>query len=226
MRTVIKYTSFLILMLLATQLVAQQRTFSVRGGFNYSTITYEDNNNDYSDNMDVVPGSHIGVLAQIPVKRNVIIETGVILNMRGFIYEDVMNIGGTNFDVKTTGTSYYLDIPVTYRPSFRWKRNQMYALVGPYIGIGFGGEIEMEATSGNNTVSQTDDIVWGSDANSDLKRVDYGLTLGIGYVYRSKLLFGLNYDMGFANLSPTGNNGETIANSSINIHIGYILGRW
>jgi hypothetical protein len=101
----------------------------------------------------------------------------------------------------------------------------MYALIGPYIGYGFSGTDETKVSIGGLSNTTTNDIVWGTDNNSDLRRLDYGLTLGIGASVK-RLGFGLHYDMGFANVSATRPNGEVMNNHVASFVVAYNLGRW
>lgn len=225
MNACIKFFAFLLLIFTATEAIAQKRTISVRAGVNYSSVTFEDDNFDYNDNITPVAGSHIGVLGQFQIRNRFTIETGLIINSRGWFYDDSATIGGVLFELEETCTSYYLDIPVTLRQSFRWRRSQLYGIIGPYFSYGFGGTIKTDLTVGGVKTSDNSDIEWGTDANSDLKPFDMGLTLGIGYTFK-RISVGVNYDMGFANIAADTNNGEVINNNSLNLNVSYNFGRW
>lgn len=145
--------------------------------------------------------------------------------MKGFDYQDNFNVGGQDIDVKIKYNLYYVKIPAALKPTFRWRNANMYTLIGPYVAYGFSGTDETKITTGGLSNTTTNDIVWGTDNNSDVRRFDFGLTLGIGANIK-RFGIGLHYDMGFANISPTRPNGEMMNNHSASFVIAYNLGRW
>jgi hypothetical protein len=224
MKALLKTCTFLILLGFSSELVAQ-KYFSVRTGLNYSTMTVKDNNNDFSDDFNVIPGSHIAILAQVPFRRRFTVETGLVLNMKGFDFQDTFVLNGQNYDVNIKYNLYYVNIPFALKPTFRWRRANMYTLIGPYVGYGFSGTDETKVSMGGLSNTTTNYIVWGTDNNSDLRRFDYGLTLGIGANIK-RFGVGLHYDMGFANISATRPNGEVMNNHMATFIVSYNLGRW
>ena len=94
-------------------------------------------------------------------------------------------------------------------------------MFGSYIGIGLSGTIKGEVIVDGLTTSQEIDIEWGSDIDSDFKRMDFGLIIGAG-VELNSIQIGLNYSLGLANISPQTN--VKVNNRVLGISVGYKFG--
>lgn len=126
-------------------------------------------------------------------------------------YEDKLNI-------------YYLDIPLTAKAIFDVGGSKIYGTFGPYIGMGLSGKIKSEYTGNYETETDEEDINFGSDKDEDdLKRLDYGLTAGVGIELKS-IQIGINYNLGLANISSYTDDGNKISNRVLGISVGYKFG--
>jgi len=75
-----------------------------------------------------------------------------------------------------------------------------------------------------NSETEKEDINWGSDEDEDdLKRFDFGLSLGAG-VELDAFQIGLSYGMGLANISPYTGNGMKTNNRVLAITGSYRIG--
>jgi len=81
----------------------------------------------------------------------------------------------------------------------------------------------LELEYDGEVVSKEEDVRWGSDEEADLKKMDFGLTVGAGIELNS-LQMGLTYSLGLANISPYSENGYKISNRVLGISIGYKFG--
>ena len=85
-------------------------------------------------------------------------------------------------------------------------------------------KLKAEFTYGGESDSEEEDVEWGSDEeNDDLKRLDFGLTMGAG-VEISSIQIGLTYGLGLANISSYNDNGNKINNRVLGISVGYKFG--
>ena len=91
-------------------------------------------------------------------------------------------------------------------------------MFGPYVGIGLSGKMKGEVSIDGETTSQEIDIEWGSDIDSDFKRMDFGLIVGTG-VELNSIQIGLNYSLGLANILPQ--NNVKFRNRVLGISFGY-----
>lgn len=91
--------------------------------------------------------------------------------------------------------------------------------------MGLSGKSKYEVTDWDETETETEeeDIKWGSDYESDFKRLDFGLTMGAGVEINS-IQIGLTYGLGLANISPSTDNGSKINNRVLGLSVGYKFG--
>ena len=101
---------------------------------------------------------------------------------------------GETFKYEFKYNLIYLDIPLTAKASFNVGDAKIYGAFGPYIGIGLSGTVKSELSFAGETESDSEIIDWGSDENNDeLKRLDYGLTMGVGVEINS-IQIGITYE--------------------------------
>ena len=73
-------------------------------------------------------------------------------------------------------------------------------------------------------LAQEEDVEWGSDKEKDdLKRLDFGLTMG-GGVEINSIQIGLTYALGLANISSYTDYGTKINNRVLGLSVGYKFG--
>jgi len=200
------------------------QSFGLKGGLNLSNMLDKDDDETYSDDYKMKPGFHIGATAEFPFSDMFSFETGLLLSTKGFKVSDEETLGGDTYGFEGKLNLIYLDIPLTAKASFDLGGAKLYGLFGPYVGIGLSGKTKLEFTFDGETEKEEEDIEWGSDEEkSDLKRLDFGLTMGAG-VEMSSIQIGLTYNLGLANLSPNTENGFKISNRVIGISVGYKFG--
>lgn len=199
---------FIVVALLAIATGSYAQTFGVKAGLNLSNMVIKDDDHTYSDDYEMKPGFHLGPIAEFPINDMLTFETGLIISAKGFKYSE------DSYDMKLN--LYYLDIPLTAKASYDAGFGKIYGLLGPYLGIGL---------SGKSVYGDEDEPVdWGSDSDDDdLKRPDFGLTVGAGVEINS-ILVGLSYNFGLANISPDSDGGFKINNRVIGISVGYKFG--
>lgn len=205
MKNLIKLSIVALLLTIGTESFSQ--TFGVKAGLNLTNLNVEDNDFDTKLN----PGFHIGPMIDIPINEIFSFESGLFLTTKGLKYSENDN----NSNYTSTINMYYIDVPLTAKLTHDLGSSKIYGIFGPYVGMGLNGKVKYEMTYDGNTVSEEEDIKFGSD--EDLNRLDYGLTLGAGLELNS-LLFGLSYDLGLANMSTDDNK---INNRVLRLSVGY-----
>ncbi len=226
MKKVYQVIGVLLVFALATG--AHSQTISLKGGLNLSNMSFDvDNNGDMDDDTDWKAGFVVGAAVEFPFTDILSLETGLFLASKGYKASDEYTDtwGGMTFEgeMEETLSLLYLDIPITARLTHNLGNGlSLYGLLGPYVGIGLTGTYEYEYTETFNGETETDsdeeDIEWGSGDDDDLKRIDFGLTIG-GGVEINNLLIGLSYNMGLADISP--HDIVEIKNKTISFTIGY-----
>ena len=214
MKNLVKLFLIVIAIMMATDKLFSQE-FGIKAGFNSSNmhIVYDDM---ISIDANMKTGFHIGATAEFPLTEIFSLETGLLLSSKGFIEEI------KDFNYKVIFNPLYLDIPLTVKASSYIGGTKVYGMFGSYIGIGLSGTIKGEVIVDGLTTSQEIDIEWGSDIDSDFKRMDFGLIIGAG-VELNSIQIGLNYSLGLANISPQTN--LKINNRVLGISVGYRFGK-
>lgn len=197
----------------------QSVTWGIRAGFNVSNFYY-----DGDLDFDPIPGFSAGVVADIPIKDWIGINTGLYFSTKGG--ETSMYLGDYDnvYDMECDATvqSMYLEIPVL--ASFRFypsDKNRFELNVGPYFACGVGGETEATVTGEYQrekvTVIVKEDT-FGNNKALD-KRFDLGWALGAGFTHK-KVYLGLQYEIGFLNLLED-DEYDICTNGNFSISVGY-----
>jgi len=194
--------------------------FGIIGGLNLSNMLVKDNDGTNSNDFKYKPGFHVGATAEFPISESVAFETGLLFSTKGFKSSFKATDNGAIFESKGSVNLLYLDIPLTAKAYYNIGASKIYGAFGPYIGIGLSGKSKSEAIVNGVTQSDEQDINWGSGNSNELKRLDYGFTVGAGMEFNS-FLIGLSYNFGLANISSTSDYGQKIKNKVLGLSIGY-----
>ena len=201
------------------------QNFGLKGGLNLATMLMKDDDDTYSDDFKMNPGFHAGVTAEFPLAKIISLETSVLLSTKGFNYYETINFTGEPIQIEEKLNLLYLDLPLTVKSTFDIGGARIYGAFGPYIGIGLNGKRKVQVTSNGETITDEADLEWKSDFDGySLKRLDYGLTMGVGVEVKSFQL-GVSYGLGLANISTYNTNGLKLNNRVLGGSIGYIFGR-
>jgi len=166
--------------------VNAQTQFGIKGGYNNSKFATD---ND-GTTTEGVSGFNAGLVADIGITEMFSIRTGLDVQSKG---ARLMN---NNLTGKVTANPLYLELPVTFNVNFPLGvASSMYAGAGPYLGVGVGGKIKSTEALWGYAKDSDEPIEWGSDNNSDLKRLDAGLNVGGGVKFNNR--FGVHVQYGF-----------------------------
>ncbi len=179
----------------------------VKGGLNFSNMLLKADDENLSDELKSRTAYHVGLAAEFPISKIYSFETGLLLSAKGF------KMSEGDFESKMDLT--YLDIPLTAKATFDVGSVKVFGLFGPYVGVGLSGKFKQ--TFDGET--ETEDVNWGSDDDSDMKRIDFGLTAGAGIEIKA-FQIGLNYSLGLANLNPESDD-MTLKNRVLGISVAY-----
>ncbi|MBL7913739.1 MAG: PorT family protein [Bacteroidia bacterium] len=196
MKKTLKIVLVLAISIASMQSVNAQIKFGPIAGLNISNIS-GDNSNDNS----MLLGAHLGGLVNFSLSDNLSVEPQVLYSMKGANVEIENVVSGTETYVYRLS---YLEIPI-------WVRYQLESglnfQAGPHIGILLAAEFD------------------GEDAKDGLNSFDFGVGGGLGYQMENGLGFGLNYNLGLANIVDTeGGDDFSNSNNCIKFSISYTLG--
>ncbi len=179
----------LIALLLGDKLNTGKIEFGLEGGVNFSNISGMEANGFYRK-------WNLGFYFDIKMKEQWYLSTGVLvkadLGIDRLTENDLEFLGATIYDFEgeySQVTSYFL-VPALAKYKFK---NNMYAELGPQFGLMYDAFIEFK--------SEEDGIeIKGKEKNKDMiKRLDMGLTAGVGYRFLKGLGWsaGVRYYYGF-----------------------------
>ena len=221
MKTLIRFFFALFLVTFTTVSIAQ--TFGVKAGLNISDMLIKDDDSNYSDQLDMNTGFHIGLTSEFAKTDFFSFETGLILSTKGYKTSYTEAFGGEKMEFTGKLSLYYLDIPLTGKATLDVGDARIFGTFGPYVGIGLSGKAKSETTINGVTEKTTRDVDWGSNEEDDLKRMDFGLTVGAGIGFRA-FEIGATYGYGLTNISTYTDNGYKANNRVFGISLGYIFG--
>lgn len=210
MKNLIKLLILVFAFSAATETIAQ--TFGVKAGLNLSNMLVKDDDDTYSDDFKMKPGFHVGVTAEFPFSDMVSFETGLLLSTKGYKESEG--------DAKFNANLLYIDIPLTARTTFDVGGAQIYGTFGPYLSMGLSGKYKYE----DGDISEDNDVKWGSGDDDDLKRLDFGLTIGAGLALNA-IEVGVSYNLGLANVSSYTDNGAKQSHRVVGVSVAYKFGR-
>lgn len=218
MRNFVKIISIVLISMISLHTYGQ--SIGVKAGLNLSNMLVEDDDGTQSDDFDMKPGFHIGAMAEIPFSPFMAFEGGIMFNTKGYKSEEEEQ----GVTVTENLALNYIDIPVTIKVAGGAAGFKVYGAAGPYVGMGISGKYKSEMEGGGMSVSDEEDINFGTDEEEDnLKPLDFGLTFGAGVEIRS-LIVGVSYDYGLANIAINTDGGTKVQNRVLRISLGYKLG--
>lgn len=194
----------------------QAQTLGVKGGLNFANVLSKDNQETYSKDFKSLLGFHAGLTLDFPLSDMVSFQTGAILNTKGFKFESLQSLG----KISVSANLLYVDVPLHLKATFGSNDLKIFALAGPYIGWGLSGKAKTEVTIAGVTDKSEEDVKFGSDKTDDLKRLDYGVSVGAG-IELNRVTIGATYNLGLANLSVDTSNGNKHNNRVLQISLGY-----
>lgn len=126
----------------------------------------------------------------------------------------------------------YLELPLNLEFKFSALRHtDLFIGFGPYFAAAVGGKIKTERTRtllsneniGSHTVAERHLDIGTNGIADDIKPMDVGLNFNAGLECRSGLFFRVNFGMGVANISPDGNDNNSLRNFGSSLSLGYLF---
>jgi len=209
-----------ILLLCIAQANLFAQNFGIKAGVNFSNAKITMGNTIMSEDFLWNTGFHIGPIVDFPVSKSFSVETGAIFNTKGYHTNSQTSFLGISLGAKSKTSLTYIDIPITAKLSYPVGNLTVFLNAGPYLGIGISGKTTVEANVSTISGSDEYEVVWGNDDDSDLKRIDYGLSLGAGVRFNS-IEIGASYGLGLANLATS--EDAKMNHQVIGISLGYMF---
>ena len=227
MKSLIKLSIIALLIAITSESFGQ--TFGIKAGVNFSNMLIKESELFLPYNTNVPDprlktGFHIGAVIEYPLFDLFSVESGLSLITLGTNLTTKEPFGATTLITKAKHSLYYLTIPLTAKVPFSIKGLDFYGTAGAYGGLGLIGNADTVTTFGDQKESVKGKIAWGSEPVVDyLKRVDYGLTFGVG-MKLTTFQIGLSYNLGLANISADSEIGSLAKNRYLGISVSYMFG--
>ena len=178
---------------------AQDINFGAKAGVNFSDITGPD-----VDSFTGRTGFHVGLVAEIMITETFAFQPEIMYSAQGSDYEE--SFEGVTF--KGEATIDYINIPL---------------MAKLYVGEG-GFSVEAGPQVGLLMSAKFKEDDFEEDIKDDLKSIDFGVNLGLGYKMESGLNFGARYNLGLSDANDSGiDDGAEYKNSVIQAYVGFFF---
>jgi len=191
-------SQILISLLLGDRLNSPNLEFGIEGGFNRSYLSGIDESEGYGH-------FHLGFYFDIRVKNDLWLNTGLRIKsnvgaskINPYSLEDA-ELDSVFLDGHIDRDLGYWYVPVHLKYRFA-KNKQFFIMAGGQVGLR-----NKASDTFYNTYTNKDDVSYKQDMNSFIKRIDAGLSGGLGYKFNgSGMNLGIAYYHGLINImKPT-----------------------
>ena len=215
-------TIFYTFLLISFAFVSDQlsaQNIKLKGGLNYSSVSWEYYEDNYSDKYKYGLGFQLGSTVDILLSEYYSIDIGAIIMLRKFKYiKDPTVNNEITYEWNTKYSRWYCEIPVMLRREFRVKQTRLFGEIGAYTGIGLKGKGETKIYADGEILQEgSSDVTWGTK-EGEINRFDFGLGAGIGMVI-NKLEIGICYKHGLVNTIHE--EGKTSKNRTFMLNCAY-----
>lgn len=198
-----KKTILVLAVVFAAVAAQAQVSFGVKAGANFSTLGGDDY--DEVDGKKSNTGFHFGGFANIGISDNFAFQPELVYSAKqGMEYR--ATILGQNYELNVNLN--YLNLPLM----MQYRTHGFYAEAGPQVG--FLLTAKSKAKSGGVTEEE--------DIKEDLKGIDFGVNLGLGYELKNGLGIGARYNFGMSNIADDDNS--DVKNRVLSVGLFYKFG--
>ncbi|MDA3853757.1 MAG: porin family protein, partial [Bacteroidales bacterium] len=173
------------------------------GGVNFSKMRKVYANENVGQDDSFRTGFNAELSLQQHFRNKINIVSRIVYDSKGY-----KTTNHTRLSFKTHYLDFYPSSLQYYYP-FK-EHSKMYAITGPYFGIGLF--CKEENNNENGTLEE--DIDWGK---IELERFDIGWNFGIGYEFKQLLQCELGYDMGLKNITENTNKDLKLRNHAVKL---------
>lgn len=200
-----------------------QLRFGPKVGVNYSKIVAGDKYVNYQDQLKWKWGFHAGGTVEYWFNPILAMEMGLLFSNKGYDLENTSIYGAYTIVHTARVNLSYLEIPYTLKAAYSMGDAKIYALAGPYLGIGLVGNAKGEDVYAGNSYPFDSEIKWGTGRSYHFKRMDGGLTMGLGAEYKSMALE-FRFGLGLVNNSPDNDFDQYSKHRVFSMSLGYKFG--
>ena len=169
---------------------AQGVSFGAKAGVNFASLTGDD-----VDDLDGRTSFHIGAVAEISISEKFSVQPELIYSAQGA----KESFEGEDFELNVD----YLNIPVLAK---YYVAKGFSLEAGPQVGLLLSAKIKAGGEE--------------EDFKDEVKGIDFGANLGLGYKLDNGLNFSAKYIVGLANISEDSDDSD-VKNSVVQVSVGY-----
>lgn len=194
----IKLASLAIAFAVSGVVTAQEATFGVKGGVNFSNIVDGNDNNGIEDE-NLLTSFHAGIFTQVGISDTFYIQPELLYTRKGSKLSSAI-LGDSKLKLD------YIELPVMFRISVLETINLE---AGPYAAYLVSSKL---TDDDNNDIANFD--------TDDFRKLDYGFAIGAGFNLEVAEI-GARYNYGLASISK--NDNLDYRNSNISVYIAFKL---
>ncbi|MBU1372327.1 MAG: PorT family protein [Bacteroidetes bacterium] len=186
--------------------------FGLKGGLNLPKYRYINSNNNTSNDTKTSTNFNLTGYADVPVSTMFSVQPGISIQGKGAKYFD----NGTN---QVEDNILVVEVPVNLLANLSAGPGHVYLGGGPYAGFNVSGKRKYITNSSTTDAK----LNIGNKNGDDLKGLDFGLNLLLGYQLNTGLNFGVGYGFGLTNLKPTSTSNTNVQqnNRVASFTVGY-----
>lgn len=205
-------------------------TLGIKAGFNLSSLQYSVPNSSASISSSSIAAFNAGVFVDFSFSPNFSIQPALFYTGKGSKDNSHVSSSDLNLASSSKTTINYLQIPVNFIYKAPSKGGNFYIGGGPFAAYGVSGKANGSINliyNGEESHSDFDNnIKFGNNADSEIKRFDYGLTALAGYKFNNGFLININYDFGLVNIASNTANDDNESSSKaktrvLGLSVGY-----
>jgi hypothetical protein len=206
---------FLTIILVASHFIvnAQTTRFGFTAGASFANYTSKVDGE--TDNANSKTGITAGILADIPVGKQLSFQPAVNFVQKGT--KDEQTYGGVT--EKVSLNINLIELPLNFLYNFSGKSGNFFIGAGPSLAFSLSGKTKYD--DGTNSLSENLNIGNGDD--DDLIGLDLGANFMTGYCLTNGLFLSAGYNAGLNNLFPGGSEDGTLKSHYFSIKLGFML---
>jgi hypothetical protein len=204
-------------------------SFGIKGGVNLATLQQSTSGSNSSSTTGSLTSFHAGVFADFKFGDSFSIQPSLLYTGKGATEKENESNPEYSINSNVRLTLNYLELPVYALYHTPVGDNDFFIGAGPFVGYGLSGKekgSESESiTEDNDTQSAStsvdQNVKFGSDSSSDVKRIDYGISAMAGFKFSMGFLVSVYYDLGLANIDPDSSDDSKIRTRVAGLSVGY-----
>lgn len=209
--------------LLSPSIHAQSISLGPSAGVQLSEFVFKSKNTaDQTTTTDFAIGYHLGVSVNVMMHNHIDLQTGLCYSAKGFLLKEEER-GATG---QLKGHLGYIELPVNVIfKTGEEAGNRFYAGIGGYVGYGIAGNLAFTSDPPGSVLlsGEVGSIRWGSDKNSQFRRLDAGVNLLLGYQLKNSFFATAQATKGLLNIAADQHDEITKNNITLRFTIGYLF---